>query len=476
MHMPYIPDNAHTFTHQNARKNQIYDLAAHRRKHIQDMRSGIQQPDSNTAYEQKGSIVLPELETSDDSWLNDTCVAPRHASSTSHKHVVHYEDLPTISLVALREDARPRIQERNADDPDDLDATQRLPTQLWSQVARRGAGGIRPHITKDFNDYGPISALLENKHVRSITALGPHRIYVELWKRCGVNGKTRQMQETRYRFQSEQHMMSVIETMLHAAGRTLPANWSLSDVRLPDGLLLSVSLPPAAMHGPTFTIRKPREYLLSLEDLVHQKMLDQKAADILRVHVQSCHNICICGPTGSGKTTLLNVLCTLIPDEERIVTIEEATTERELHLPQSQVVALLTQQEGDAERQTPMVLSVPITMREALSHASRMRAQRIIVSHCHGDDVAVLLRAMFDGGSGCIMTTMNAQNVQDCLSRLELHFLMHYLRGGSPSQAIPTLNALLRAQIAASLHVVVSLSAERRVVDIVDMSGWGRRV
>jgi len=407
-----------------------------------------------------------EPTSSDDSWLNDTRVSPPHTSGTAHKHIVHYEDLPTVSLMALREDAQPQlpIQER---EPEDIDATQRLAARpnVQNAIRNRLARETSPRVTTDFNDFGPIKALLDNKHVSSITAMGPQRIYVELRERCGVNGKTRQIQETPYRFQNEQHMMRVIENMLHSAGRTVSTRWSLSDVRLPDGSLLSVSLPPVATQGPTFTIRKPRETWYSLDELVRENMVTQEMANTLRRSVQARRNICICGPTGSGKTTLLNALCTAIPDDERIVTIEEGSGERELGLRQPQVIALLTQQERDSTSST-LPASPGITMRDALSHAHRMHAQRIIVSHCHSDDVPALLRAMFDGGSG-IMTTMNAQNTQDCLARLELLYLMHYVQGGSASQATPTINSLLRAQIAASLHVVVSLSSDFKVKEIV---------
>lgn len=460
MHSPYIPDNAVTFTHQNTRRNSIHNSSAQSQKHSHQVRRSVLKPAPPSMPEQLGQsepVEPVEQEIADDSWLNDTRISPPHTSGTSHKHVVHYEDLPTVSLMALQDTTNPATRKQAVD----VDETQRLPIRRKLDAVTHHKIAASPHVTTDFNDYGPIKALLENKHVSSITAMGPQHIYVELRERCGVNGKTRQMQETPYRFQDEQHMMRVIENMLHSTGRTLSTRWSISDVRLPDGSLLSVSLPPGTTQGPTFTIRKPEETWQTLDDLIREKKVTQEMANTLRRYVLARRNICICGPASSGKTTLLNALCALIPADERIVTIEDASEERELHLRHPQVITLLTQQERDSEKQETSTVS----LRDALSHAHRMRSQRIIVSHCHGDDVPALLRAMFDGGSG-IMTTMNAQNADDCLSRLELLYLMHYLRGGPVSQATPTLNALLRAQIASSLHVMISLSVEQRVTYI----------
>lgn len=466
MQIPYIPNTSNTSNNQNTRRNSLYTASAQSHKHIQYMRRGMLKPVSHTLLEQNGQVepVEPsEAENTDDSWLNDTRVASPHTSATSHKHVVHYEDLPTVSLLALRDDTHPAFKEQALAD---IDATQLLPVRKKAQrTGSKPVDAANPHssqITVNFNEYGPLKALLDNKHVSSITALGPQRIYVELRERCGVNGKTRQMQETPYRFQNEQHMMHVIENLLHIAGRSLPTQLSLSDVRLPDGSLLSVSLPPGAMQGPAFTIRKPRETWNSLDDLLREKVLTQEQANTLRHAIQTRRNICICGPTGSGKTTLLNALCATIAAEERIVTIEEATGEREVNLRHPQAIALLTQQERDSESGATNI----VTLRDALSHAYHMRAQRIIVSHCQGDDVPALLRSMFDGGSS-IMTTINAQNAQDCLARLELLYLMHYIQGGCATQATPTINSLLRAQIAASLHVIVSLSSDFRVNELV---------
>ena len=461
MQSPYMPDNAVTYNNQNTRRNIIHNSSVQRQKPVQLVRRSTLKPASPALSEQTEQSEPVEQEPSDDSWLNDTRVAsPQHTTGTSHKHVVHYEDLPTVSLMALN-DAAYMAMQRQAED---IDETQRLPVHRKSQSIPQATdkNTAASHVTVDFNDYGPIQALLANKHVSSITAMGPEHIYVELWERCGVNGKTRQIQETPYRFQDEQHMMRIIENMLHSTGRTLSTRWSISDVRLPDGSLLSVSLPPGTTQGPTFTIRKPRETWQTLDDLIREKVLTQEMAYTLRRYVLARRNICICGPAGSGKTTLLNALCTIIPDDERVVTIEDASEERELHMRHLQVIALLTQQERDSEKQEPSTVS----LRDALSHAHRMRSQRIIVSHCHSDDVPTILRTMFDGSSG-IMTTMNAQDANDCLSRLELLYLMHYLRGGSASQATPTLNALLRAQIAASLHMIVSLAPDYTVKEII---------
>jgi Flp pilus assembly CpaF family ATPase len=409
--------------------------------------------------------------SSDDSWLNDTHVSSTSTQTQTHEHVVHYEDLPTIALSKLPTPERPpagKQQQVERADSQDVDATQRLSTSTKARQSVQGSASSavpRP-ATRDFSMYGPLQELLLDDRISSITAFGPQHIYVELKERCGVNGKTRQVQETPCAFQNEQHMMYVVEALLRSAGRTLSSSLPLCDVRLPDGSLLSVTLPPSATRGPSFTLRKPTERRYSLDDLVREGMLDDTTAKALRKHVQVGRNICICGPSGSGKIQLLNALCDSIPDSERIVTIEEGVGERKLYaLRQTQVISLLTHQESDTSRIEERERN-SVTMQVALAHARHIHAQRIVVSRCHGDESPTLLRTIFDGAA-TVMMTMNAQDKHDCLSRLELHYLMHYLRGDVASRVPPALNTLLRPRISASLHVLITMS-NRKVVDVVE--------
>lgn len=367
--------------------------------------------------------ILEKRNDSDDSWLNDVHSGSLTSVAQTQEHTVCYEDVPTMPLTLF---AHPPTQESpatiSAEETFDEDKTIKF-------VKRR----------KNTSD-NPLTALLADESISVITALGPQRIFIE---RDGV------VQQTSLHFSDEQHMMYAIQQLLQSAGQTTPAQHLVSDIPLPNGVFLTLALPPDAPCGPALTLRKPPKHSPSLHDLVGQESMSRAMADTLYVCVQARLNIIVCGHNGSGRTTLLNALCAAIPENERIATIEDRV---ELRLRQPQVIALQVHEQGVEQKR----------IHDLVSYAERMHASRIIVGECRGDEVPVLLQSMYNGLDG-VMTTMYGHSVKDCLTRLETLCL---LRSGEYSSATPK---LIRSQIAQSINIVVSLSPEHKITNIAEV-------
>ncbi len=369
--------------------------------------------------------ILSTLETREDSdamWLNDVHSGSPVAATQTQEHMVCYEDLPTMPLSVLYPSIA--VQEELLDDDKTVQFNKR----------------------KIENDANPLAALLCDETISLITALGPRRIYVE---RHG------EIQQTALHFSDAQHMLRVIEQLLSTAKQSLPMHGPLADVCLPDGSLLTIALPPNAVNGPALTIRKHAKNLSTLSGLVKQGSMSQAMADMLHDCVQARLNMLICGRVGSGRTTLLNALCAAIPSHERIVTIEDET---ELRLKQSHTVVLQTNRGNST------------TTSDLIAYAEHMHGNRVIVGECRSSEAETLLQALYNGLNG-VMATMYAQNVQDCLTRFET------LCALASKEQSSSRTKLLRTQIAQSINIVISLSPEHKVTNIVevqptDKDGW----
>ncbi len=363
--------------------------------------------------------TLEKRNDTDASWLNDVHPESLVAATQTQEHTVCYEDLPTMPLSIINPSFAIQAPiTMSEEEPLDEDKT------------------IRFNKQKKESFPNPLDALLHDETISVITALGPRNIYIE---RDGA------IQQTPLHFTDEQHMLSVITHLLSCSGQSLPAQNSLADVRLSDGSLLTVALPPNALNGPALTIRKNRKNKATLDALVQQGCMNQAMAHMLRASVQARMNMVICGPIGSGRTTLLHALCATIPAHERIVTIEDNP---ELCLPQPQVVALQT---------TPHT-----TTSDLIAHAIHMHTQRVIIGECHGNEAGSLLQAMYNGLGG-VMTTMYARSIQDCLTRFETLCLL-----GSKEQSSLS-SKLIRTQMAQSINLVISLSPEHRVTNVTEV-------
>jgi len=318
---------------------------------------------------------------------------------------------------------------------------------LANQVRDRAeAELLLQSIVEEVLGYGPFESLLKDDSISEIMAIGPRLTYIER------NGK---VQEAPCDFEDERHMLRIIDTVLRRAGRGIEPHWPMADVRLPDGSLVNIVVPPGAISGPTITIRKSSKKPLDIAGLVELGSMTQEMADFLGACVQARLNIVICGGVGSGRTTLLNALSSYIAPEERLVTIEDIA---ELELGRRHVVKLVSPLVGPHG-------SGRVTMRDMLISALHMRPERIIVGECKGDEVVEMLSAMYTGYDGSLMTVY-ANNPRDCLTRLEMLCLV----GGMNAPV-----SMIRAQIASTLDVIVHLGClrdeSRKIISIVEVQG-----
>jgi pilus assembly protein CpaF len=279
--------------------------------------------------------------------------------------------------------------------------------------------------------------------------VGPEAVYVE---RSGV------IQKTTERFTDTQRLRAVIERIVAPLGRRIDEASPLVDARLSDGARVNIVIHPTALHGPYLTIRKFTQAPLTLDQLYAHGSLSPEMGRFLCRVVLARKNILVSGGTSSGKTTLLGVLSATIPEQERIVTIEDAA---ELRLRQPHVVALETRPanlEGQGE------LSTRLLVRNAM----RMRPDRIVVGECRGGEALDMLCAMNTGHDGSLTTT-HANSPAEAVARLETLALMAGLE--LPARAI-------REQIASSLHVIVHqqrfTDGTRKVSAIAEVVGMGR--
>jgi pilus assembly protein CpaF len=301
-------------------------------------------------------------------------------------------------------------------------------------------------LINDILGYGPLQPLLDDPEISEIMVNGPHQIYVERKGKVELTG---------VRFRDEQHLMRIIEKILLPLGKRVDERVPMVDARLPDGSRVNIVIPPIALNGPCVTIRKFARDPFTMSDLIAFGTLTQEAAQFLQAAVQARLNIVISGGTGSGKTTLLNVLSAYIPNDERIITIEDTA---ELQLRQEHVVRL--------EARPPNIEGVgEVTIRDLVRNALRMRPDRIIVGECRGGEALDMLQAMNTGHDGS-MTTIHANNPREAFARLETMVLMAGM--DLPVRAI-------REQIAGALDLIIQTQrmrdGSRKVVVISEVTG-----
>lgn len=294
--------------------------------------------------------------------------------------------------------------------------------------------------------FGPLEPLLGDPEITEILVGGPDRIWVERGGR---------LERCEVRFRDAEALRGAAERMLRQAGRSVDLRRPTADARLPDGSRLHVVIPPIALDGLQLTIRKfsPRARLL--DDLIAAGSLTAAAGSILREAVDARRNIVVSGGTGSGKTTLLGALAACCDPGERVVTIEDAA---ELRLPLPHVVRLEARPIG-AEGEPP------VTIRDLVRNALRMRPDRVVVGECRGGEAFDMLQAMNTGHDGSL-TTIHANSPRDAVSRLESLVLM--AEGGLPHRAV-------REQVMRAVDLIVQTAREpdgrRRVREVAATGG-----
>jgi len=302
-----------------------------------------------------------------------------------------------------------------------------------------------PPLSPEAWRFGPLAPLLDDPRVTEIMVMGASDIYVE------VGGK---IMLTPISFANEDELMHVIRYIVESVGRHVDAESPLCDARLADGSRVHVAIPPVAVDGPLLNIRRFIRGPLNMADLVRLGSCSESAFGFLKACVMTRANILVSGGTGSGKTTLLNVLSGYIPDDERIVTIEDAA---ELQLRQRHVARLEARPAGPDGKE--------ITIRELVISSLRMRPDRLVVGEVRGPEALDMLQAMNTGHDGS-MTTLHANKPRDALSRIETLVLMAGY--DLPLRAI-------RAQITSAINVIVHLErmrdGSRKVVQISEVTG-----
>jgi pilus assembly protein CpaF len=302
----------------------------------------------------------------------------------------------------------------------------------------------------DYSRLGPIGPLMANPRVTEIMVMGVHDIYIE------VDGK---VVLTPINFSTEDELMGVIRHIVESIGRRVDVESPLCDARLADGSRVHVAIPPVAIDGPLLNIRRFVRGPLDMSDLVRLGSCSEAAFGFLKACVLGRANIVVSGGTSSGKSTLLNVLSTYIPDDERIVTIEDSA---ELQLRQRHVARL--------EGRPPGPTGKEITIRELVISSLRMRPDRLVVGEVRGAEALDMLQAMNTGHDGS-MTTIHANKPRDALARIETLVLMAGY--DLPVRAI-------RAQVASAIDVIVHLErlrdGTRKVIQITEVTGMEEEV
>lgn len=301
-------------------------------------------------------------------------------------------------------------------------------------------------IAAEILGLGPLQPLLEDDTITEVMVNGAKNIYIER------KGKLHRVPVT---FENNDHVLRIIDRIVAPLGRRIDESSPYVDARLQDGSRVNAVIPPISLVGPVLTIRKFSKNPITVEQLVQFGSITMEALQFLKACVEARLNIIISGGTGSGKTTLLNVMSGFIPDDERIITIENAA---ELQLRQEHVVTLESRPpniEGRGE----------ITIRDLVINSLRMRPERIIVGECRGGETLDMLQAMNTGHDGS-MTTAHANSPRDTLSRIETMCLMAGM--DLPVRAI-------REQVASAIDIIVQQErmrdGTRKVVTITEVSG-----
>src|SRR5438552_7414737 len=287
----------------------------------------------------------------------------------------------------------------------------RVTDQLHSALAKEKAplsAADKAQLIQDVSDdilgYGPIDRYLTEDDITEVMVNGPHRVYVERAGKIENAGAT---------FVDEDHLRRIIDKIVAQVGRRIDEATPMVDARLPDGSRVNAVVHPLAIGGPFMTIRKFAKDPYTVEDLIGFGTMNPATARFLEATVVGRLNILVSGGTGTGKTTTLNVLSSFIPDDERIVTVEDA---KELQLHQDHVLPM--------EARPPNIEGRgQVTIRDLVRNSLRMRPDRIVVGEVRGGEALDMLQAMNTGHDGSI-TTVHANSPRDALARIETMTLM----------------------------------------------------
>jgi pilus assembly protein CpaF len=355
-----------------------------------------------------------------------------------HRQLVEALDISRLEKMKperLRREVRALAEQLTQTTPEPLNEGER--EQLTDEIMNEAFG------------LGPLEAFMNDPSVSDILVNGPHLVFVE---RHG------QIKETPVVFADNAHLIQIIQRIAARVGRRVDEMSPMVDARLPDGSRVNAIIPPLSLDGPILSIRRFGIRLRS-EDLLANGTLPIPMLTFLRAVVQARLNMIISGGTGAGKTTMLNTLSRFIPDDERLVTIEDSA---ELLLQQRHVVRLET-------RLPNMEGAGQYTQRELVRNSLRMRPDRIIIGEVRGGEALDMLQAMNTGHEGSL-TTIHANDTRDALARLEMMVTMAGFE-------MPI--SVIRQYIGSALRIIVHLArlkgGARRVMRVSEIVGLKKR-
>ncbi|WNG28116.1 FHA domain-containing protein [Cystobacter fuscus] len=357
-----------------------------------------------------------------------------------HDRLIEYLDLRRMDMDRLGDDELWRRTEKAISDIiDQMEADGELPPEVDRE-------DLLTDVINEALGLGPLEAFLASDEISEIMVNHANQIYIERKGKLVLSEKT---------FSSNQAVLGVIERIVAPIGRRIDESSPLVDARLKDGSRVNAIIPPLALKGPCITIRKFKKDSLKIQDLIKFKTVTAQMAEFLEMCVKARKNIVISGGTGSGKTTTLNIISSFIPEDERIVTVEDAA---ELQLPQDHWVQL-------ESRPPNLEGKGAITIRDLVKNCLRMRPDRIVVGECRAGETLDMLQAMNTGHDGSL-TTLHANTPRDAIARLETMVLMSGME--LPVKAI-------REQIASAVHLIVQQTrfsdGTRKICFITEIAG-----
>jgi pilus assembly protein CpaF len=352
-----------------------------------------------------------------------------------HRRLIDTLDLSKLSTLEME---RVRVEIRRI--LEDMVMSESIP------LSRADRDRLVMEVQHEVFGLGPLETLMKDPEISDILVNTHSQIYVERY------GK---LEKTDVRFRDDAHLMQIIERIVKRVGRRVDESSPMVDARLSDGSRVNAIIPPLALDGPVLSIRRFGAERLTINDLIQFNSLPPQIAEVAAACVKSRLNILVSGGTGAGKTTLLNCLSNYIPENERIVTIEDSA---ELKLQQEHIVRLETRPPNIEGQGT-------VTARDLVRNALRMRPDRIVVGEVRGGEALDMMQAMNTGHDGSI-STVHANSARDALSRLETMMLMAGI--SLPERA-------LREQVASALDVIVQLTrlsdGSRKLVEFTEVTG-----
>jgi pilus assembly protein CpaF len=352
-----------------------------------------------------------------------------------HRRLIDTLDLTKLSNLEME---RVRVEIRRI--LEDMVAAEAIP------VSRADRDRLVMEVQHEVFGLGPLETLMKDPEISDTLVNCSSQIFVERY------GK---LEKSDVRFRDDAHLMQIIERIVTRVGRRVDESSPMVDARLADGSRVNAIIPPLALDGPVLSIRRFGAERLTVNDLIQFNSIPPQIAEVAAACVKSRLNMLVSGGTGAGKTTLLNCLSNFIPDNERIVTIEDSA---ELKLQQEHIVRLETRP-ANIEGQGA------VTARDLVRNALRMRPDRIVIGEVRGGEALDMMQAMNTGHDGSI-STIHANSARDALSRLETMMLMAGIN--LPERA-------LREQVASGLDIIVQLTrlsdGSRKVVEFAEVTG-----